>query len=110
MVVQASPVTSSTVVVAVDVGSTEFAFSLTDVARTLLTGHVVGSERGSNRLQVEFTARVNFTVHAQAPHGGGPMTERAEQVPRLRGPAVLLTTALRCVILDFGISHVHPPS
>ena len=36
MVVQAVPVTSSTVVVAVDVGKTEFAFSVTDSARTLL--------------------------------------------------------------------------
>ena len=36
MVVQASRVTSSTVVVAVDVGKTEFAFSVTDVARTSL--------------------------------------------------------------------------
>ena len=36
MVVQAVPVTSSTVVVAVDVGKTEFAFSLTDSSRRLL--------------------------------------------------------------------------
>ena len=36
MVVQVVPVTSSTVVVAVDVGKTEFAFSVTDSARTLL--------------------------------------------------------------------------
>ena len=36
MVVQAVPVTSSTVVVAVDVGKTEFAFSVTDAARMLL--------------------------------------------------------------------------
>ena len=36
MVVQAAPVTSSTVVVAVDVGKTEFAFSVTDVRRTPL--------------------------------------------------------------------------
>ena len=36
MVVQASPVTSSTVVVAVDVGKTEFAFSVTDVTRMSL--------------------------------------------------------------------------
>lgn len=36
MVVQAAPVTSSTVVVAVDVGKTEFAFSVTDLTRTLL--------------------------------------------------------------------------
>ncbi len=36
MVVQAAPVTSSTVVVAVDVGKTEFAFSVTDVSRTSL--------------------------------------------------------------------------
>ena len=36
MVVQAARVTSSTVVVAVDVGKTEFAFSVTDVARTSL--------------------------------------------------------------------------
>lgn len=36
VVVQAAPVTSSTVVVAVDVGKTEFAFSVTDTARSLL--------------------------------------------------------------------------
>ena len=36
VVVQASPVTSLTVVVAVDVGKTEFAFSVTDVTRTSL--------------------------------------------------------------------------
>ena len=36
MVVQAVPVTSSTVVVAVDVGKTEFAFSVTDSTRRLL--------------------------------------------------------------------------
>ena len=36
MVVQASRVTSSTVVVAVDVGKTEFAFSVTDASRTSL--------------------------------------------------------------------------
>ena len=36
MVVQACPVTSSTVVVAVDVGKTEFAFSVADVTRSLL--------------------------------------------------------------------------
>ena len=36
MVVQAVPVTSSTVVVAIDVGKTEFAFSVTDSTRTLL--------------------------------------------------------------------------
>jgi hypothetical protein len=36
MVVQAVPVTSSTVVVAVGVGKTEFAFSVTDASRTLL--------------------------------------------------------------------------
>jgi transposase len=36
MVVQAVPVCSSTVVVAVDVGKTEFAFSVTDASRTLL--------------------------------------------------------------------------
>lgn len=36
MVVQAAPVTSSTVVVAVDVGKTEFAFSVTDTARAQL--------------------------------------------------------------------------
>ena len=36
MVVQAAPVTSSTVVVAVDVGKTEFAFSVTDGTRRLL--------------------------------------------------------------------------
>jgi transposase len=36
MVVQAAPVTSSTVVVAVDVGKTEFAFSVTDSTRRLL--------------------------------------------------------------------------
>lgn len=36
MVLQAVPVTSSTVVVAVDVGKTEFAFSVTDATRTLL--------------------------------------------------------------------------
>jgi len=36
MVVQAARVTSSTVVVAVDVGKTEFAFSLTDATRTSL--------------------------------------------------------------------------
>ena len=36
MVVQAAPVTSSTVVVAVDVGKTEFAFSVTDATRTPL--------------------------------------------------------------------------
>ena len=36
MVVQAVPVTSSTVVVAIDVGKTEFAFSVTDAARTPL--------------------------------------------------------------------------
>ena len=36
MVVHAAPVTSSTVVVAVDVGKTEFAFSVTNAARTSL--------------------------------------------------------------------------
>lgn len=36
MVVQAAPVTPSTVVVAVDVGKTEFAFSVTDTRRVLL--------------------------------------------------------------------------
>lgn len=36
MVSQAFPVTSSTVVVAVDVGKTEFAFSVSDVSRSLL--------------------------------------------------------------------------
>ncbi|MGH3588535.1 MAG: IS110 family transposase [Pseudonocardia sp.] len=36
MVVQAVPVTSSTVVVAVDVGKTEFAFSVTDASRAAL--------------------------------------------------------------------------
>ncbi len=36
MVVQAAPVTSSTVVVAVDVGKTEFAVSVTDTGRALL--------------------------------------------------------------------------
>jgi transposase len=36
VVVQAAPVTSSTVVVAVDVGKTEFAFSVTDLTRALL--------------------------------------------------------------------------
>jgi transposase len=36
VVVQAAPVTSSTVVVAVDVGKTEFAFSVTDSTRTSL--------------------------------------------------------------------------
>ncbi len=36
MVVQVAPVTASTVVVAVDVGKTEFAFSVTDAARTVL--------------------------------------------------------------------------
>lgn len=36
MVVQACPVTPSTVVVAVDVGKTEFAFSVTDTSRVLL--------------------------------------------------------------------------
>ena len=36
MVVLAAPVTSSTVVVAVDVGKTEFAFSVTDSSRSLL--------------------------------------------------------------------------
>lgn len=36
MVVQACPVTASTVVVAVDVGKTEFAFSVTDASRALL--------------------------------------------------------------------------
>lgn len=36
MVVQAARVTSLTVVVAVDVGKTEFAFSVTDVTRTSL--------------------------------------------------------------------------
>ena len=36
VVVQAATVTSSTVVVAVDVGKTEFAFSVTDAARTSL--------------------------------------------------------------------------
>lgn len=36
MVVEACPVTFSTVVVAVDVGKTEFAFSVTDVSRSLL--------------------------------------------------------------------------
>ena len=36
MVVHAVPVTSSTVVVAVDVGKTEFAFSVTDTSRALL--------------------------------------------------------------------------
>jgi transposase len=36
MVVQAVPVTSSTVVVSVDVGKTEFAFSVTDATRMLL--------------------------------------------------------------------------
>jgi transposase len=36
VVVQACPVTPSTVVVAVDVGKTEFAFSVTDVGRSLL--------------------------------------------------------------------------
>ncbi len=42
MVVQAVPVTSSTVVVAVDVGKTEFAFSVTDSARRLLRKPRVG--------------------------------------------------------------------
>ena len=36
MVVQAVPVCSSTVVVAIDVGKTEFAFSVTDASRALL--------------------------------------------------------------------------
>lgn len=36
MVVQACPVTTSTVVVAIDVGKTEFAFSVTDSSRVLL--------------------------------------------------------------------------
>ena len=36
VVVQAAPVTASTVVVAVDVGKTDFAFSVTDVSRWLL--------------------------------------------------------------------------
>jgi transposase len=36
MVVQAAPVTPSTVVVAVDVGKTEFAFSVVDAARASL--------------------------------------------------------------------------
>ena len=36
MVVQVAPITASTVVVAVDVGKTEFAFSVTDATRTLL--------------------------------------------------------------------------
>jgi hypothetical protein len=36
MVVQAAPVTSSTVIVAVDVGKTEFAFSVTDASRAAL--------------------------------------------------------------------------
>jgi len=34
--VHAAPVTSSTVVVAVDVGKTEFAFAVTDASRALL--------------------------------------------------------------------------
>lgn len=46
MVVQAAPVTSSTVVVAVDVGKTEFAFSVTDVRRTPLNpAHVTEQRR-----------------------------------------------------------------
>ena len=36
VVVHAAPVTASTVVVAIDVGKNEFAFSVTDVARTKL--------------------------------------------------------------------------
>ena len=42
MVAQAVPVTSSTVVVAVDVGKTEFAFSVTDSTRGCFSNH----ERG----------------------------------------------------------------
>jgi transposase len=42
VVVQAAPVTSSTVVVAVDVGKTEFAFSATDLTRTLLLKPLTG--------------------------------------------------------------------
>lgn len=42
MVVQAAPVTSSTVVVAVDVGKTEFAFSVTDSARRSLLKPRIG--------------------------------------------------------------------
>ncbi|BEP12209.1 hypothetical protein acdb102_31600 [Acidothermaceae bacterium B102] len=42
MVVHAAPVTSSTVVVAVDVGKNEFAYSVTDATRTLLGKPQVG--------------------------------------------------------------------
>lgn len=46
MVVHAVPVCSSTVVVAVDVGKTEFAFSVTDVAHTFAqASHGVPDDR-----------------------------------------------------------------
>lgn len=53
MVVQAARVTSSTVVVAVDVGKTEFAFSVTDVTRASLLKPQIGRPMtGSSLAQV----------------------------------------------------------
>ena len=53
VVVQAAPVTSSTVMVAVDVGKTEFAFSVTDVRRTPLLKPRIGcSMTGPSLAQV----------------------------------------------------------
>jgi len=53
MVVQASPVTPSTVVVAVDVGKTEFAFSVTDATRrSLLKPRTGCSMTGASLAQV----------------------------------------------------------
>ena len=51
MVVHAAPVTSATVVVAVDVGKNEFAFSVTDVTRTLLCRPQVGCPMTGPSLQ-----------------------------------------------------------
>jgi hypothetical protein len=53
MVIQAVPVCSSTVVVAIDVGKTEFAFSMTDASRRLLLKPRTGcSMTGSSLAQV----------------------------------------------------------
>lgn len=51
MVVQACPVNASTVVVAVDVGMTEFAFSVTDVARQLMLKPRTGCPMTASSLQ-----------------------------------------------------------
>lgn len=65
MVVQACPVTPSTVVVAVDVGKTEFAFSVTDASRMLLLKPRTGCPMTARSLR-EVIADVNAVLAPDA--------------------------------------------